>query len=679
KKWEMLDDASLKAIPLQLGDQFLADQRDVQPCYDISCVPKYEYSSFVLGTVEDAKSAIEMLHQDHQQWRGKALRSQHQIFSKIALKLREKRNDIIASFLMGASFSYIEADSELNRIIDFLEFYPQSLYFYEDFSQLISEGRGVAFITSSTPQLISEVIGGVVAGLIAGNSIICALSGEIFFPYWNLFQVFYENGVSPETLILFPCSSETLQSIIQNPVADIILSFGSKERFLEITQNNPEIPVLGHYQEKALMVVSAMADHQQAIRHIIESFAILSNQKQGALSLLILEEEVYYKKLLQNKVIDSIQSVGLGSVWDFSTIATPILNFDEKELILKDGETWLLKPKQDPSNEHLWSLGVKLVQQPTLQISDNHLPVLELKLVDDFQEAIELTKQLSQYSIACLESLDPKEIQQWKNEVQVGSVYINEKTTESFTARQPFGGIGKGRKIGGDNYLLPLMVHHEVGLAKKQKVKEDYAVLEKLNFWVEKIQSNEKFADFFQRDLEQITLAASNYLHWWESYFEQNHDYYRIRGQDNIVRYHSIGTVVICVHEDDTLFEVFARIIAAHIADCEIIISYSNNADSYVTQFLDLHVGYLREDFFVLKQNSAELLELMSKAKVLRYAHPDRVPAEIYEAAAQTGFYLCVEPPLMEGRLELLHYLKEQTVTYSYHRFGNLEQRTLMS
>jgi RHH-type proline utilization regulon transcriptional repressor/proline dehydrogenase/delta 1-pyrroline-5-carboxylate dehydrogenase len=36
------------------------------------------------------------------------------------------------------------------------------------------------------------------------------------------------------------------------------------------------------------------------------------------------------------------------------------------------------------------------------------------------------------------------------------------------------------------------------------------------------------------------------------------------------------------------------------------------------------------------------------------------------------------EPVLPIGRLELLHYLREQTISSDYHRYGNLGVRGLM-
>jgi RHH-type proline utilization regulon transcriptional repressor/proline dehydrogenase/delta 1-pyrroline-5-carboxylate dehydrogenase len=47
-------------------------------------------------------------------------------------------------------------------------------------------------------------------------------------------------------------------------------------------------------------------------------------------------------------------------------------------------------------------------------------------------------------------------------------------------------------------------------------------------------------------------------------------------------------------------------------------------------------------------------------------------------ASARHGTHVADEPVLPIGRIELLHYLREQTVSSDYHRYGNLGLRGLM-
>ena len=49
----------------------------------------------------------------------------------------------------------------------------------------------------------------------------------------------------------------------------------------------------------------------------------------------------------------------------------------------------------------------------------------------------------------------------------------------------------------------------------------------------------------------------------------------------------------------------------------------------------------------------------------------------VLTAAATTGFYIARSPVLMEGRIEMLHYIVNQSICDDYHRYGNLGDRAL--
>ena len=72
-----------------------------------------------------------------------------------------------------------------------------------------------------------------------------------------------------------------------------------------------------------------------------------------------------------------------------------------------------------------------------------------------------------------------------------------------------------------------------------------------------------------------------------------------------------------------------------------------------------------------------ELVDLLPIIHRIRYASPERVPELLLEEAAKTGFYISRNPPLMEGRIELLQYYQEQSISFDYHRYGNLGIRSL--
>jgi RHH-type proline utilization regulon transcriptional repressor/proline dehydrogenase/delta 1-pyrroline-5-carboxylate dehydrogenase len=66
---------------------------------------------------------------------------------------------------------------------------------------------------------------------------------------------------------------------------------------------------------------------------------------------------------------------------------------------------------------------------------------------------------------------------------------------------------------------------------------------------------------------------------------------------------------------------------------------------------------------------------MISEIDRIRFAAHDRVPAIIFEAAAERGFYISRTPVYMDGRIELLQYFQQQSICDNYHRYGNLGER----
>jgi len=59
----------------------------------------------------------------------------------------------------------------------------------------------------------------------------------------------------------------------------------------------------------------------------------------------------------------------------------------------------------------------------------------------------------------------------------------------------------------------------------------------------------------------------------------------------------------------------------------------------------------------------------------VRYAAPDRAPLEVLLAGGEAGGCVVGTPVSGEGRLEMLWYLREQSISTDYHRYGNLGLR----
>jgi len=70
----------------------------------------------------------------------------------------------------------------------------------------------------------------------------------------------------------------------------------------------------------------------------------------------------------------------------------------------------------------------------------------------------------------------------------------------------------------------------------------------------------------FKHDFEKLLSAVNSYAEQYEKEFSKEHDYAKVRGEDNIFKYFPLKKVALRVSAHDGLFDTLARIMAAKIA-----------------------------------------------------------------------------------------------------------------
>ncbi|MGI8429521.1 MAG: aldehyde dehydrogenase family protein [Solirubrobacteraceae bacterium] len=184
--------------------------------------------------------------------------------------------------------------------------------------------------------------------------------------------------------------------------------------------------------------------------------------------MAILEASVYDDGRFRAQLADAVASLRLGPGWDLRSTIGPLIRAPRGPLAdalhhLAPGESWLVEPHQVGDEQHFWSPGVKLGVRPgsSFHLTECFGPVLGLMRAADLNQAIAWQNQPAHGLTAGLQSLDPAEIEHWRNSVQAGNLYVNRHITGAIVRRQPFGGwkrsvIGPGAKAGGPNYVASL-------------------------------------------------------------------------------------------------------------------------------------------------------------------------------------------------------------------------------
>ncbi len=102
--------------------------------------------------------------------------------------------------------------------------------------------------------------------------------------------------------------------------------------------------------------------------------------------------------------------------------------------------------------------------------------------------------------------------------------------------------------------------------------------------------------------------------------------------------------------------------------------SYSAEVDQRIIDVFEELTQEWAGDMEFLQESDEELAEAIARGQVdrVRYAAPGLVPSVVQRAAAEQFIYVADAPVCPVGRVELLWYVREQSVCIDYHRYGNL-------
>lgn len=653
-RWQARCGDAAADIPLVIDGEAVFD-RPLRDCEDPSR-PGVTVGRYRQANADDVARAVACARADADGWRSAPHAERSAVLARVAAELRAARADLIGAAIADGGKTVPEADPEVSEAIDFCEFYRASARTFLELPGVRAEGKGVVVVVSPWNFPIAIPCGGIAAALAVGNTVILKPASDTVLVAWELAQCFWRAGVSRRTLQFVPCAGAGAgQVLVADPRVDAVILTGGTETALAMLDRAPAIDLYAETGGKNATIVTAMADREQAVKHVVHSAFGHAGQKCSATSLLLLEAEVYDDPAFRRMLCDAAGSVRVGSAWQLETRMGPLIRPPSGDLetalkTLEPGESWALMPRRLDGNPRLWMPGIKWGVQPgsTTHLTEFFGPVLGVLRFETLAEAIALVNQTGYGLTSGLESLDDREHAAWQAGVRAGNLYVNRPTTGAIVLRQPFGGMGKssfgpGMKAGGPNYVAQFM--RFVPAAP--------------------LPSGEA----------AVAAAAASVAYWCQAEFRAGHDHFRLLGQDNVRRYLPVRAVTIRLHADDAEFEVVMRIEAAAVLGCGVVVSVPAGVEAHSAVVAAAVERWPAVATAV--ESDAELVARIAAGRVerLRYAHRDRVPVEVRRAAAAHGAAVCDAAVVADARVELLWTVHEQSVSTDYHRYGNLGAR----
>ena len=687
-------------VPIVVAGRELRGDRARRETVDPSR-PDHVVARCAVADGSDVEEAVLCARRDPDRWRAMPVEARGDLLRFVAQLLRKRRADLMGIALAEAGKILVESDSEVSEAVDFCEFYARSAADFSALPGVSSAGKGVVVVISPWNFPIAIPCGGVAAALAAGNTVILKPAPEAIGTAYMLCECFWAAGVSRNALqFVFAENEGAATRLATHPEVDRVVFTGGTATALRLLAADPGLALMAETGGKNAMIVTAMSDRDLAIKHALQSAFGHAGQKCSATSLLILEKEVYEDPAFRETLCDAAASLGVGSAWDLTTVVGPLIRLATGPLErglkeLEEGESWALRPRPVAGMPRVWSPGIKWGVQSGSFTHQTELfgPVLGVMCARDLDQAIDFVHETGYGLTSGLQSLDDREQERWTERLRAGNLYQNRGTTGAIVSRQPFGGmarsaIGAGLKAGGPNYVSMLMDFRELsegsaGLEASRKSRVSGVAASRDSSSLGDDRVADLLDDLERRSalapgvLARLRGAAHSYSRAMDDEFGRGHDSFRLIGQDNLRRYLPIGSVRIRIEDDDQAYDLFARILAAHSAGCAITVSSGVDRDVPDIALLRALTESWAAAIKFVEESDESLAGVIRAGQTegIRYAGPSRVGGDVLRAAAETGFHLATEPVLSIGRIELLHYLREQSLCVDYHRYGNLGGR----
>jgi RHH-type proline utilization regulon transcriptional repressor/proline dehydrogenase/delta 1-pyrroline-5-carboxylate dehydrogenase len=597
-----------------------------------------------------------------------------EILDRAAYVLETRRAELAEVMASEAGKTLDQSDPEISEAIDFARYYAH-------LARELDSIPGARFIPSAltvvTPPWnfpVAIPAGSTLAALAAGSAVIIKPARSAARCGSVMVDALWEAGVPRDVLHLTHVDEENLgRELVSDPRVDRVILTGGYDTAKLFRSFRPDLALLAETSGKNAIVVTPSADLDLAAKDIAQSAFGHAGQKCSAASLTILVASVATSRRFREQLVDAVTSLTVGRPEDPATQMGPLIEPASGKLLealttLDPGETWLIEPRQLDDDGRSWSPGVR---EGVSRGSRTHLteffgPVLGIMTADSLADAIAIQNQVDYGLTAGIHSLDADEIATWINSVQAGNLYVNRGTTGAIVQRQPFGGwkksaVGAGFKAGGPNHLIGLG-DWEAARSDAPSAPLGHAALHLL------AAAREHRAEQWQIDFLERSFVSD--AHAWRDEFSQVKDVSGLSAERNLFRY--VATPVLVRIESDPPTTALLRVVGAGIlAGSAVTVSSAIALPESVLRAFDAL------DVDTTIETQAVWLDRAASVK------PDRIrligdngTSLARRTAGRPTLAVHKQRVTEAGRIELLPFLKEQSISITAHRFGTPDHLT---
>ncbi len=478
-----------RSYPMIIGDQsVVSPEGEIEDRSPVDA--RLVLGRFQKGTRQHARQAVEAARRAHREWSGLGHRKRAQLLRKAADVMMKHKYTIAAVLGFEAGKSRMEAMGDVEESADLIRYYCDQIEEHKGYERPMGRfskseetwdvlrpyGVWVVISPFNFPMALSAGPSG--GALVAGNTVVLKPASDTPWTGSWLQRCMAEAGLPAGVFNYVTGPGSTVgEELATNPDVDGLLFTGSKEVGFDLYRRFSTLypkPIITEMGGKNPAIVTASADLDKATDGVWRSAFGLGGQKCSACSRVYVDRKV--KNKFVDLLVDKTAKLKVGNPLERDVYLGPVINAAAVknyeryvEIAWRDGKILAGgRVLRGEPYDHGYFVAPTVVdglpKDHLLFREEMFLPITCVSEVDGFEEALRRANDTEYGLTAGLFTAKEREIEQFLEEIQAGTVYVNRRagaTTGAWPGINPFGGWkgsgSSGKSSGGPYYVQQFM------------------------------------------------------------------------------------------------------------------------------------------------------------------------------------------------------------------------------
>lgn len=445
--------------------------------------------------------------------------------------------------------------------------------------------------------------------------------------------------------------------------ADRVVLSGTRGDAARLRALRPDLPIVGDAGGATVVVVMPSADLDEAAADIAASAFV---RGRAAVSLAILVGAAASSRRFARQLADAVRARHAGTPDDPRAEVAPLLE-PVDAIELGEGESWLVEPRRLDDEGRLWAPGIRLaVRAP----APTPAPVLTVVHAPSLAVAIERQNAACDGLAAGLFTRDPVDLETWLEAAEAGSLFVNRAPAEGRAQRRPFGGwnassVGPGAQAGGAHRVAALGSWRAADGGTASSTLHLRGLDTRIASLIESAQPTLDYPAF-----EWLRRGALSDAVAWRRDIGQVRDEAQLECERSLVRFRPVPVEIRA--EVDAAWHRLLRVVVAGIrAGSPLTVSAPLGLPAAVRHLLgaqDVAVFVETDDQWTARMAAQRppRVRLVGRAETVARTRTALARA----LGGDLAVAIHADEVTTAGRVELLPFVREQSIAIRAHRFG---------